>query len=189
MKIGLFFGTFNPVHLGHVEIATKILNENFFDQLWVILTPRSPHKNSNLVKKEDRLQMLKLAFKDYEKVLVSDVEFRLQEPNYTINTLKYLNNKFPKYTFSIIMGSDNFLKIKNWKNSSDIKSKYNIYVYPREGFPFKDIMNNKLTVFLDFPDLKVSSTHIRSNIISNPKDIEKYLSPKVFRYIKHNSLY
>ncbi len=189
MKIGLFFGTFNPVHFGHVEIVCRLLNDNIFNQIWIILTPRSPHKNSNLARKEHRLQMLNTAFKDYKKVIISDVEFNLKEPNYTINTLTYLHAKFPKYNFSIIMGSDNFLKIETWKNSGKIIDDYNIYVYPREGFRVTNNMHDKNVNYLNFPKIKISSTIIRDEIICKGKEIEQYLPSSVYEYIKIHHLY
>lgn len=189
MKIGLFFGTFNPVHLGHVEIVSRFLDENIFEELWIVLTPRSPHKNYNLVKKENRLEMLNLAFRNYKKVIISDVEFSFKHPNYTINTLNYLSTNFPNFSFSIIMGSDNFLSIKTWKDSIKIIEKYNIYVYPREGFFFKNNMNYKSIHYLDFPKIEISATFIREKILYNEKKAQQYLPAAVYNYIKTHQLY
>ena len=111
MNIGLFFGTFNPVHLGHIKIISNILQKKLFDQIWIILSPRSPHKKYNLVDKNERFHMLEIAFANYKKVIVSDVEFYLNEPNYTAITLDYLKKKYSKNNFSIIMGSDSYLTL------------------------------------------------------------------------------
>tara|TARA_B100001758_G_C18406354_1_gene612378 strand:- start:453 stop:1022 length:570 start_codon:yes stop_codon:yes gene_type:complete len=189
MKIGLFFGTFNPVHLGHIEIVSRILDENIFDQLWIILSPRSPQKFFNLVKKENRLEMLNIAFQNYKNVLVSDIEFNLKEPNYTINTLTYIRFKFPKYHFSIIMGSDNFLKIKTWKQSKKIIENYSIYVYPRQGFNFQTQMSYKNIQYLNFPKIQISSTIIRDKIHHKERELEKYLPSGVRTYIRKHQLY
>ena len=189
MKIGLFFGTFNPVHLGHTEVVSRVLNENIFNELWVVLTPRSPHKNFTIVKKKNRLEMLKIAFKNYEKVIISDIEFKLKQPNYTIDTLSYLSDKFPKHTFSIIMGSDNYLNINTWKKSNKIIEKYPIYIYPRGEFSVKNKMNSKNVYYLNFPKVRVSSTGIRFGISSKNKEIEQYLSSAVHEYIKTHQLY
>ena len=189
MKIGLFFGTFNPVHLGHIGIVTSILNKNIFDQLWIVLTPRSPHKNFNLTPKENRLEMLNIAFKNYQKVLISDVEFNLKEPNYTIDTLTYLSVKFPEHDFSIIIGSDNFLKIKTWKEANKIIEKYSIYVYPRAGFDCIINVNYKSIYRLRFPEIKISSTLIRNKISLKEKGLEDYLPLGVLKYIKEKQLY
>ena len=189
MKIGLFFGTFNPVHLGHIEIISSILDKNIFNQLWIILSPKSPHKNFHLVKKENRLDMLNIAFQNYKNVLVSDIEFNLKEPNYTINTLTYLEANFPKYNFSIIMGSDNFLKIKTWKQSEKIIEHYSIYVYPRQGFNFHIQMNYKSIHYFNFPKIQISSTIIRDKINNKERELEKYLHSGVYEYIKERELY
>jgi len=189
MKIGLFFGTFNPVHLGHVGIVSRVLNEDIFDQLWIILTPRSPHKSFNLAQKENRLEMLNIAFENYRKVIISDIEFNLKEPNYTINTLTHLTAKFPKYNFSMIIGSDNFLKIKSWKESNKIIEKYNIYVYPRAGFEFNSHVNYKSIYQLELPEIQVSSTMIRDKINYKEKEAQQYLPLGVWAYIKENRLY
>jgi len=189
MKIGLFFGTFNPVHLGHLEMISRILDKNIFNQVWIILTPRSPHKKFNLVKKEHRLEMLNIALQNYKNVLVSDVEFNLKEPNYTFDTLMHLSSKFPKYNFSIIMGSDNFLKIKTWKQSEKIIAHYSIYVYPRQGFNFQNQMNSKSIHYLNSPKIQISSTIIRDKIYQKERELEKYLPLGVRAYIKRHQLY
>ena len=189
MKIGLFFGTFNPVHFGHIKIVSRLLDENIFEELWIILTPRSPHKTYNLVKKENRLEMLKLAFQDYSKVKISDIEFNFNQPNYTINTLTYLSANFPKFNFSIIMGSDNFLNIETWKDSFKIIEKYNIYVYPREGFLFINKMKYNNVHYLNYPKIEISATFIREKILYNEKNPQRYLPTVVYDYIKNNHLY
>ena len=133
--------------------------------------------------------MLKIAFKNYEKVIISDIEFKLKQPNYTIDTLSYLSDKFPKHTFSIVMGSDNYLNINTWKKSNEIIEKYPIYIYPRGEFSVKNKMNSKNVYYLNFPKMRVSSTGIRLGISSKNKEIEKYLSSEVLEYIKTHQLY
>jgi nicotinate-nucleotide adenylyltransferase len=133
--------------------------------------------------------MLKIAFRDYKKVIISDVEFNLKEPNYTINTLNYLTDKFPENIFSIIMGSDNFLKIKNWKSSGKIIEEHSIYVYPREGFDVTNIMNYKNITYLNYQKIKISSTLIRESIIYKAQFLDKYLPSAISEYIKTHQLY
>ena len=188
MKVGLFFGTFNPVHNGHVEIVSQLLNKKIFNQIWIILSPRSPHKKFNLINKEARLEMLNITFKNYDNVVISDVEFKFNPPNYTIDTLSYLSNKFSKKIFAIIMGSDNYIKINSWRNSQEIQEKYSIYVYPREGAQIKNKNSRKIN-YLDFPIIKISSTSIREGIANKKDIITRYLPPNVYDFIKKNNLY
>ncbi len=186
MNIGLFFGTFNPVHVGHVKIISKILKQNLFDQIWIVLSPRSPHKKYYLVDKDDRFRMLQIAFVDYKKVIVSDVEFFLNEPNYTAITLEYLKKKYPKNNFSIIMGSDNYLSLGSWAYYRDIL-KNKIYVYPRKDYFIKKIEGN-ITI-LDLDEMEISSTLIRDKFQKGIEDVAIYLNTDVFKYITKKRLY
>ena len=188
MKVGLFFGTFNPVHNGHVEIVSQLVNKKIFNQIWIVLSPRSPHKNFNLTNKEARLEMLNITFKNYDNVLISDVEFKFSSPNYTIDTLSYLSNKFPNKKFAIIMGSDNYIKINSWRSSQEIQAKYSIYIYPREGFQIKN-KNSRMVNYLDLPKIKISSTIIREGIVNKKDIITRYLPRNVYDFIKKNKLY
>ena len=186
MNIGLFFGTFNPVHLGHIKIISNILQKKLFDQIWIILSPRSPYKKYNLVDKNERFHMLEIAFANYKKVIVSDVEFYLNEPNYTAITLDYLKNKYSKNNFSIIMGSDSYLTLGSWLRAKDVQ-KNKIYIYPRKNYIIKNLDLN--AIILDLDEMEISSTLIRDKFQKRVKDVVKYLNYDVFKYIKRKKLY
>ena len=189
MNIGLFFGSFNPVHLGHVKVVSKILNEDIFDQLWIILSPKSPHKTTDLAKKNVRLKMLELAFNEFKNVLISDVEFNLSEPNFTFNTLSFLTTKFPGYKFSIIMGSDNLQNFHTWKDYKKINKNFSIYVYPRGKIEIKNKLIYKNVIYLDLPKFNISATEIRKNLSINNLGEKKNLPSEVYSYILKNRIY
>ena len=131
MKIGLYFGTFNPIHIGHLIIANHMAEHSDLDQIWMVVTPHNPHKKkSTLLDDYHRLYMVHLATDDYPNIQPSDIEFKLTQPNYTVNTLAHLQEKFPKYDFSLIMGEDNLNSLHKWKNYEVILNNHNIYVYP-----------------------------------------------------------
>ena len=186
MNIGLFFGTFNPVHLGHIKIISNILQKKLFDQIWIILSPRSPHKKYNLVDKNERFHMLEIAFANYKKVIVSDVEFYLNEPNYTAITLDYLKNKYSKNNFSIIMGSDSYLTLGSWLRAKDVQ-KNKIYIYPRKDYIIKKLEWN--ATILDLDEMEISSTLIRDKFQKGVDDVAKYLNYDVYKYINRKKLY
>ena len=135
MKIGLYFGSFNPVHAGHLIIASHILNETDIEKVWLVVSPQNPFKQENgLLNEYHRLHLVQLATEQDNRIKASDIEFGLPKPSYTINTLTYLAEKFPDHEFSIIMGSDSFQNLHKWKNAELIIRDYEIYVYPRPGF-------------------------------------------------------
>src|SRR5690349_2477380 len=146
MKIGLYFGSFNPIHAGHLIIANHVLNETALDKLWFVVSPQNPFKANGLLNEYDRLHLVKLATEDDPRIKVSDIEFSLPKPSYTINTLAYLNEKYPEHEFSIIMGSDSFQNLHKWKNADVIIARYPIYVYRRPDFEIVNSINAKLTV-------------------------------------------
>ena len=132
MKIGLYFGTFNPIHIGHLIIANHMAEYSDLDQIWMVVTPHNPlKKKSTLLDDSHRLQMVHLATEDFPKIKPSDIEFKLSQPNYTINTLAHLQEKYPNYEFSLIMGEDNLKSLHKWKNYEVILEHHQIYVYPR----------------------------------------------------------
>ena len=159
MNIGLFFGTFNPVHNGHIQIALSILKSHSIKNVWFILSPQSPLKlNNTILDKKIRFNLLKKCLKEYERLSVSDIEFEERTPNYTYITLKKLIRKFPKYKFSLIMGEDNYINLENWKKSDFIKKSFEIIVYPR--------IKNKNNMFSkDKKLIPISSSQIRSMVI------------------------
>ncbi len=190
MKIGLFFGTFNPVHNGHFEIVSSIMEKKYVDQVWIVLTPLSPFKqNQKLVSFHHRMKMLKKAFINNKDILISDVENNLNPPNYTINTLMHLEDVYPKNKFSIILGADNFQSIHLWKKYQIILKNYQILVYPRKGAKLNDSNNSsvKNINFLKMRTLPISSSLIRSNI--DNQAYTNYLNPSVYNYIMDYNLY
>ena len=177
MKIGLYFGSFNPIHNGHLIIANHVLNETDLDKLWFVVSPQNPFKiNHTMLNEYDRLHLVKLAIEDDVRMKASDIEFSLPRPSYTVDTLAYLKEKYPNETFSIIMGSDSFQNIGKWKNPEAILNNHTIYVYKRSGF---DVVLNTNVVVLNAPLLEISATHIR-DLSKNGKSI-RYLVPEKVR--------
>src|SRR6266480_5905849 len=147
MKIGLYFGSFNPVHVAHLIIASHILNETDIEKIWFIISPQNPFKiESNLLNEYHRLHLVRLAIEDDNRMKSLDIEFSLPKPSYTINTLIYLEEKFSEHEFSIVMGSDSFQNFHKWKNCEVIVKNYMIYVYKRPGFEMQKHVNAKLKV-------------------------------------------
>ena len=205
MKIGLYFGTFNPIHIGHLIIANHLAENSDLDQIWMVVTPHNPLKSKQtLLDDYQRLQLVFLATEDYPKIKPSDIEFKLPQPNYTVNTLVYLQEKYPKHIFSLIMGEDNLKSLHKWKNYEVILQNYDIYVYPRidakgqteedsnlKGDPEKQnlvIKNNAKIHYVDAPIVEISSTFVRENI-KKKKNVRPLLPSKVWEYIDHNNLY
>ena len=191
MKVGLYFGTFNPIHVGHIIIANHVLENSDLDEVWMVVTPHNPlKKKSSLLEDYHRLQMIHLATETYEKLKPSDIEFKLSQPNYTINTLVHLKEKFPKHQFSLIMGEDNLKSLHKWKNYELILRDYDIYVYPRisEAEVPDEFINHPRIHKVNAPVIELSSTFIR-NSIKEGKNIRPMLSEKVWEYIDHNLFY
>lgn len=191
MKVGLYFGTFNPIHVGHLIIANHIVENSDLDQLWMVVTPHNPlKKKSGLLADYHRLQMVHLATEDYDKIIPSDIEFKLPQPNYTVNTLAHLQEKFPQHEFSLIMGEDNLKSLKKWKNYELILNDYHLYVYPRistDEVP-EEFLNHPNIHQVNAPIIELSSTFIR-NSIKEQKNIKPMLDTKVWEYINHNLFY
>lgn len=191
MKIGLYFGTFNPIHIGHLIIANHIAEHTNMDQIWMVVTPHNPlKKKDTLLDDYQRLQLVFLATEDYQKIKPSDFEFKLPQPNYTVNTLTLLNEKFPQHEFSLIMGEDNLKTFHKWKNYEVILANYNLYVYPRISSEEENIAlkNHPKVHLVSAPVVEISSTFIRESI-KNKKNVKPLLPEKVWEYIDHNNLY
>jgi nicotinate-nucleotide adenylyltransferase len=197
MKIGLYFGTFNPIHIGHLIIANHIAEYSDVKQVWMVVTPHNPlKKKDTLLKDSIRLELVHLATEDYPKIKPSDIEFKLPQPNYTVNTLAYLQEKYPKNEFSLIMGEDNLKSFHKWKNYEVILQNYDIYVYPRiDAKAQTNEINNYLAFknhpkihFITAPIVEISATFIRESI-KNKKNVQPLLPNKVWEYIDHNNLY
>lgn len=191
MKVGLYFGTFNPIHVGHLIIANHLAENSDLDEVWMVVTPHNPlKKKSGLLEDYHRLYMIHLATERFDKIKPSDIEFKLPQPNYTINTLIHLTEKFPKYEFSLIMGEDNLKSLNKWKNYEQILEDYDIYVYPRisESEVPDEFVNHPKIRKVEAPIIELSSTFIR-NSVKEDKDIRPMLDEKVWEYIDHNLFY
>jgi len=191
MKVGLYFGTFNPIHVGHLIIANHLAENSDLDEVWMVVTPHNPlKKKSGLLEDYHRLHMIHLATERFDKIKPSDIEFKLPQPNYTINTLIHLTEKFPKYEFSLIMGEDNLKSLNKWKNYEQILKDYDIYVYPRisESEVPDEFVNHPKIRKVEAPIIELSSTFIR-NSVKEDKDIRPMLDEKVWEYIDHNLFY
>jgi len=191
MKIGLYFGTFNPIHVGHLIIANHMAEHSDLDQVWMVVTPHNPlKKKSSLLDDHHRLQMVFLATEDFPKIKPSDIEFKLQQPNYTVNTLVHLEEKYPNHEFSLIMGEDNLKSFHKWKNYEAILEHHNIYVYPRISSESEnlELKNHPKIHLIDAPVVEISSTSIRENV-KKGKNVQPLLPNKVWDYIDHNNFY
>lgn len=191
MKIGLYFGTFNPIHVGHLIIANHMAEHTDLDQIWMVVTPHNPlKKKSSLLDDYQRLHMVHLATENYTKLKPSDIEFKLTQPSYTINTLVHLGEKFPTHEFALIMGEDNLKSFHKWKNYESILQNYEIYVYPRIGIDVEnlELKNHPKIHLIDAPVVEISSTFIRENFKSG-KNIQPLLPSKVWEYLEHNNFY
>lgn len=191
MKIGLYFGTFNPIHIGHLIIANHMAEHSDLDQIWMVVTPHNPHKKKNsLLDDYHRLHMVHLATEEFPKIQASDIEFKLPQPNYTVHTLAHLQEKYPKYEFSLIMGEDNLNSLHKWKNYEVILQNHEIYVYPRlnAGDMDKQFANHPKIHRIDAPVIELSSTFIR-NSVKNNKNVVPMLPNKVWKYVEHNLFY
>lgn len=191
MKIGLYFGTFNPIHVGHLTIANHMAEYSDLDQVWFVVTPHSPFKKkSSLLDNHHRYQMVDRAVEDYPNLRASDIEFNLPQPNYTINTLVYLEEKYPDYEFALIMGEDNLKSFHKWKNYEGILERHHIYVYPRisEGQRETHFDNHPKIHKVDAPIMELSSTFIR-NAIKEGKNIRPMLPEHVWSYLDEMNFY
>lgn len=188
MKIGLYFGSFNPIHIGHLIIANHILNESWLERIWFVVSPLNPFKNSgNLLNEYDRLHLVQKAIESDIRLKASDIEFSLPKPSYTIHTLIYLKEKYPEHSFSIIMGSDGFQNLDKWKTPEIIIANYEIIIYKRPGFEVDNKLNANIRI-MNAPLLEISSTHIR-DIIKSGKSIKYLVPPQVEEEIMASGLF
>lgn len=188
MNIGLYFGSFNPVHIGHLIIANHLANNTSLQQVWFVISPQNPLKPSHsLINENHRKHLIDLAIDGEKKLRSSNIEFKLPKPSYTVDTLIYLNEKFPQNTFSIIMGSDSFTNIKKWKNYTTLLKNYDIYIYNRPGFKVKPELLTENIRILNAPLLEISSTHIRE-MLQEKKSI-RFLVPDIVKEEIENQQY
>lgn len=176
-KIGLFFGSFNPIHIGHMIIANIMAENTDLHKVWFVVSPQNPFKSGKgLLHEFDRYDMVKAAIADNYKLEVTDVEFHLPKPSYTIHTLVHLSEKFPGKEFKVILGEDNLESFSRWKNHEEILNQYGLYVYPRPHAVESDLKSHPQVKLVESPLLDISATYIR-NCIRNNKSI-RYLVPE-----------
>ncbi len=190
-QIGLFFGSFNPIHVGHMIIANHMVENSSLDEVWFVVTPHNPHKKKKtLLDDIQRLQMVRLAVEAYPKLKASNLEFDLTQPSYTVNTLAHISEKHPDYSFALIMGEDNLKSFHKWKNYETILAYYNIFVYPRiSAFDIPDLFKNHPKIqYVSAPIVELSATAIRK-AIQEKKNIKPLVPAVVWRYIDEMNFY
>ena len=188
MKIGLYFGSFNPIHIGHLIIASHVVENSDIQKVWFVVSPQNPLKtSSSLLNEYHRLHLVNIAIEDDERFKTSNIEFSLPKPSYTINTLTYLEEKYPEHEFQIIIGSDSYNNLSNWKNYTKLIANHSFIVYERPNH-IQIIKEEIKATYLKAPLLSISSTEIRKNI-STSKSIHYLVSDAVRKEIERNNYY
>lgn len=194
-KIGLYFGSFNPIHIGHIAIAGYLTEFSDLNQVWFVVSPHNPlKKKETLLPDRQRLHMTRLGIGDNDKLKASDIEFKLPIPSYTIDTLAYLKEKHPDKEFSLVMGQDNVYTLHKWKNIYELVHNYTIYVYPRPYSvkPASPVLNRILSEAdlreIEAPLMEISSTFIRAGIKAG-KNMSYYLPEATWKYIREMHFY
>ena len=188
-KVGLFFGSFNPIHIGHLIIANYMANYTFLDEVRFVVSPQNPFKDKkSLGNMYDRLEMVNLAIDGADNLRASDIEFSLPQPSYTIDTLTHLSEKYPTKEFLLIMGEDNLMGLTKWKNADILLRDYKIIVYPRPGYDAGEMRNHPAISMTDTPVMELSSTFLR-NAIKEGKSVKFYTPDPVIDFIDKKGLY
>ena len=189
MKIGLFFGSFNPIHNGHLVIASTMLNETNLDKVWFVVSPQNPFKSTkSLLHEFDRLDMVRAAIEGDDRLEASDIEFQMPKPSYTVDTLTYLKDKYPSYEFVLIMGEDNLTHFHKWKNYEQIISNFEVFTYPRPNNPTTVFHDHEKVTITAAALMDISSTYIRNCIAAN-KSIDYLVPQKVKDLILSRTFY
>jgi nicotinate-nucleotide adenylyltransferase len=189
MKIGLFFGSFNPIHVGHLVIANYMATQTDLKKVWLVVSPQNPLKQKNtLARDRDRLHLVRLGIGENPLLQASDIEFDLPKPSYTIDTLVHLKEKYPQHEFVLIMGGDNIGTLHKWKNYDILLRDYQIYVYKRPNYELGDLATHPSVHFFDAPMMDISATYIR-NCIQEKKAIRYLVPDAVFEYLEGSSMY
>jgi nicotinate-nucleotide adenylyltransferase len=188
-EIGLYFGSFNPIHIGHMIIANYFVEHTHLDEVWFIISPHNPlKKKSTLLDDRQRYYMVQLAVEDDGRFKASNIEFHLEQPSYTIHTLAALKEKYPDHAFSLLMGGDNLTTFHKWKNHEEILTNYKILVYQRPGFEGGLLAQHASVSIHHAPLMEISSSYIRKEIKAQ-KEVSYFLPAKVFEYISEMNLY
>lgn len=188
-KVGLFFGSFNPVHNGHLIIANYMLEFSDLEQIFFVVSPQNPFKEkASLLEDYHRLALVKEAIGDSSRYYACDIEFKMPKPSYTIDTLTYLKEKYPEKEFSLIMGSDNLKSLHRWKNPQQILNNHKLYIYPRPGFDDSKYKDEKYIISINAPLMEISSTFIR-NAIKDKKDVRFFMPESAWNYLKEMHFY
>ncbi len=189
MNVGLFFGSFNPIHTGHLIIAQTVLDAAHLKEVWFIVSPQNPFKKAgNLAHEFDRLRMVELAIEDNWQFRASDIEFHMPRPSYTADTLAWLSDRHPEHKFRVIMGADNLRNFSNWKNHEVILEQYGLVVYPRPGYDLSVIQEHPKVQRMEAPLMDISATHIR-NLVTQDIRPRYLLAEPVIDYIFAKGLY
>lgn len=189
IKTGLYFGSFNPIHIGHLAIANYMLEFSDIAQLWFVVSPQNPLKEKkSLLKEYHRLELTRRAVEDDDRFYVSDIEFKMPKPSYTIDTLTYLGEKYPGREFYLIMGADGLRNFHKWKHAGLLENNYHRLVYPRPGISCEDLYEHTNLTIMEAPLMEISSSFIRESI-RNGKDIRYFLPEKTYTYIREMHFY
>ena len=189
MKVGLFFGSFNPIHVGHMVLANYMLEFTDLERIWFVVSPHNPLKQkSSLLDEKHRLQLVRLAIGDHALLKASDIEFKLPQPSYTVDTLSYLKEKYPQNEFALILGADNLENFHKWKNYEEILKQHELYVYPRPDSDGGRLKMSSKVKFVNAPLMEISSTTIRE-AIREKKNIRYYVPEAVWNYMKEMHFY
>ena len=189
MKIGLFFGSFNPIHVGHLIIANYMATQTDLKQVWLVVSPQNPFKTkSSLARDYDRLHLVELAIEDNPALRASDIEFKLPKPSYTIDTLTYLREKYPQHEFTLIMGGDNLATLPKWKNYEAILKYYSVYVYQRPQYEAGELSQHPSVRLFEAPLMQISASYIR-RCIKAGHSIQYLVPTPVFEYLSSSHLY
>lgn len=189
MKVGLFFGTFNPIHAGHMIIASYMTEFTDLEQVWFVMSPQNPMKQDQILLHDyHRLALVRIAIENHRKLKANNIEFSLPKPSYTINTLLQLSEKYPGNEFVLVIGTDNLEIFQRWKDYERILDQYSLYVYPRHGYNGGALTTHPKVKITDAPLIEISSTFIR-NAIRDKKDVSSMLPDAVWKYIEEMHFY
>ncbi|HKL38464.1 MAG TPA: nicotinate (nicotinamide) nucleotide adenylyltransferase [Bacteroidales bacterium] len=189
MKVGLFFGSFNPIHIGHLAMANYLAEFTDLGQIWMVVSPQSPFKKKeNLLPEDQRYKMVEMALEEDIQIRPSDIEFNLPRPSYTVDTLDYLSQNHPGHQFCLIVGSDNLVHLHEWKNYHTLVDRFELYVYPRPGTDPQDFKQRYAFHLVNAPRIEISSSMIRHSIREG-KNMRYFLPSNVYQYIKEMDFY